>query len=279
MKVNGLRVSIAVLMTCHNRCDKTAACLRSLRRQGGLHERGVTLHLFLVDDGCTDGTVEAVLDLWAEAEIISGDGTLFWCGGMRKAWRAAASTDPDYYLLINDDTTIIADALEELLILAATPNHKVIAVAAIADPQTGTVVCGGHKGHRLTPVQPEGIPVQCDTMNANCALVPRAVFRLLGGLHDRYTHAMGDYDYGFAATRRGIKVIQSGQVLGFSEPNSRIGSWRDTKLPRAARLNLLWFSPTKGLPIVDWCTYCFRNYGWQWPLKCISPTLRVLFGK
>jgi GT2 family glycosyltransferase len=198
---------------------------------------------------------------------------------MRKAWRAAATTDPDYYLLLNDDTTIAVDALEELLSLAPTPDHKVIAVAAIADPRTGEVVCGGHKGHCVTPVQPEGIPVQCDTMNANCALVPRSVFRMVGGLHERYTHAIGDYDYGFTATRRGVNIIQSGRALGFTEPNSPKNSWRDPELSKAQRLKLLWFSPTKGLPFHEWCVYCFRNYGWKSVAKCFSPSLRILLGK
>lgn len=271
---------IAVVMACHNRKRSTVQCLERLQAQRQpVTPPGFALNIYLLDDGCTDGTPQEVSRLWPNAHIITGDGTLFWCGGMRQAWFAASATDPDYFLLLNDDTEITEDALRELLALAPTPHSMVIAVATIADPQTGKVVCGGHKGHRLTPIQPKGIPVQCDTMNANCALVPRAVFRLLGGLHKRYTHGMGDYDYGFSATRRGVKVVQSGQVLGFSEPNSKTGSWRDTKLPRAERLYLLWFSPTKGLPIVDWCTYCSRNYGWQWPLKCISPTLRVLFGK
>ena len=49
---------LAVLLTCHNRKDKTLACLESFY----LAEKpvGYTFDIFLVDDGSTDGTNNAV---------------------------------------------------------------------------------------------------------------------------------------------------------------------------------------------------------------------------
>jgi GT2 family glycosyltransferase len=274
---------IAVVMTCHNRRNLTIACLRSLKEQtilsGETNKNGYSLSLWLLDDASTDGTAEAVKTEWPGAKIITGDGKRYWCGGMRDAWERAASTDPDYFLLMNDDTTLEHGALEQLLALAPTPEDEVIAVAAIADPRSGRVVFGGHKAHELTPVQPAGKAEHCDTMNANCALITRTVRRKLGGLHRAYTHSMGDFDYGFAATRHGIQIIQSPNILGFSEPNAVKGTWRDKDLNMIERLSLLWFSPTRGLPFLEWCTYCFRNHAWCWPYKCLSPTIRILTGK
>jgi GT2 family glycosyltransferase len=252
--------TIAALVTCHNRRDTTLACIRSLRSQASsLARRGFQISLFLVDDACTDGTAESVLSVWPDANIRRGSGSLFWCGGMRKAWQHAEVSNPDYYLLLNDDTILRDQSVIELLTLAPTPEERLIAVAAIADPRNGNVVFGGHRGHDLTPVAATGRPEVCDTMNANCALIPRAVYQAIGILCSAYTHSMGDFDYGFLATRSGIPVVQSANVLGISEPNSEEGSWRDSSLSRLARLKLLWFSPTKGLPFFEWCRYC--NYG------------------
>jgi GT2 family glycosyltransferase len=231
-----------------------------------------------VDDGCTDGTADAVREVWPEATIIQGDGNLFWCGGMRVAWTAAAKTDPDYYLLLNDDTTITADAVAELLALAPSPRDEVIAVAPIADPETGEVVCGGHLGHAPRPVVPKGVPFLCHTMNANCTLVPRSVFRKIGMFHHSYTHAMGDFDYGFLASRNGVRVIQAGKVVGTSKTNPTLRTWRDRSLPRRERLRLLWKHP-KGLPFFEWATYTRRNMGPIWPYRAISPALRILAGR
>ncbi|NBO93936.1 MAG: glycosyltransferase family 2 protein [Planctomycetia bacterium] len=280
---DNVQMNIAVVMTCHNRRNLTIACLRSLKEQtiltGEAENKGYSLSLWLLDDASTDGTAEAVKKEWPGANITTGDGKRYWCGGMREAWERAAGADPDYFLLMNDDTTLEHDALEQLLRLAPTPEDRVIAVAAIADPRCGRVVFGGHKGHKLTPVQPAGKAEECDTMNANCTLITRAVRRSIGGLHSFYTHSMGDFDYGFAASRRGIRIVQSPKVLGFSEPNPTKGTWRDKELSKTERLELLWLSPTRGLPFLEWCTYCFRNHGWRWLYKCFSPTIRILAGK
>lgn len=278
---------IAALLACHNRKELTMRCLESLAQQTGrvLAEGRVgksvpaqfELQVFLLDDASTDGTADAAARAWPDIHVIAGTGELFWCGGMRVAWQHAQACDPDYYLLLNDDTTLEQDAIKCLLELAPSPQSEVIAVAPVADLETGEVVCGGHLGHEEHPLQPNGLPLDCDTMNANCSLVPRAVSRKVGIFHSGFTHAMGDYDYGFEATRLGVRIVQAGRVLAHTKPNDRASTWLDTSLPMSQRLRLLWSDPKGGLPFQEWCLYCRRNYGWIWPLRCVSPTLRVLF--
>lgn len=48
---------IAVLMTVHNRKDKTVTCLRHLFNVPRVF---LTIEVYLTDDACTDGTVAAV---------------------------------------------------------------------------------------------------------------------------------------------------------------------------------------------------------------------------
>jgi GT2 family glycosyltransferase len=115
-------------------------------------------------------------------------------------------------------------------------------------------------------------------MNANCVLVPWAVVQRIGIFHHGYTHAMGDFDYGFTARRAGIQMIASGRILGTSRPNPEVRTWRDTSLPRTERLRLLW-SDQKGLPFLEWATYARRNLGWTWPYRVLSPAMRVLAGR
>jgi GT2 family glycosyltransferase len=268
-------MDIAVLLTCHNRREKTSGCLWSLRNQIGLAASVFKLNIFLVDDGCNDGTAEAALRIWPSANIIAGDGSLFWCGGMRKAWLAAAPTNPDYYLLVNDDTILFDDAVERLLALCPTPEEPIIAVGAIRDPKTGHWAYGGLQAD--TPFVDGAAPARlCRTMNANCALIPRVVYERIGMFYSVYRHAMGDMDYGLQAGRNGIAVYETSSFVGECRLNPEAGSWKDRSLPRMVRWQKL--ISTKALPPIEWMHYCKRNCGVWWPRYVISPYIRILLG-
>ena len=58
----------AVLMTCHNRREKTKACLASLKNQD--LPAGLSLDLWLVDDGSSDGTADMVRETWRDAHLL-----------------------------------------------------------------------------------------------------------------------------------------------------------------------------------------------------------------
>ncbi|MBK1827823.1 glycosyltransferase family 2 protein [Haloferula rosea] len=265
---------IAVLMTCHNRRDQTLLCLRRLA--GQRLSPGCRLSVFLVDDGSDDGTSEAVRLEFPDARIIVGNGALYWCGGMRLAWSIAAEEDPEFYLLANDDTLLEPDAISMLLCMVRSAEARVIAVAAIHDGREGRPTYGGIRmGEGL--VHPTGSPERCDTFNGNAVLVPRAVFKELGMLHSTYTHGMGDFDYGYQASKNGVEVLQSPGFLGSCDRNPMTGSWRDRSLGRLRRLQIL-CSP-KGLPFREWLVFNRRNSGSKWLLRTLSPYVKVILGR
>src|SRR5689334_7452083 len=106
-------MTIGVLLTTRNRKEKTLTCIESLKRQR--LPADVSLEVFLTDDGSTDGTVDAVRQAYPSANIFKSDGSLFWAGGMRNSWTHALKEDLDFYLLLNDDTTLTADAIAVLI--------------------------------------------------------------------------------------------------------------------------------------------------------------------
>ena len=89
----------AVLLTVFNRKEKTLECLGRLFDQLPIED--LQIDVFLTDDGCTDGTAEAVENLFPSVHILKG----IWNRGMLMAWKAAAETrNYDAYLWLNDDT-------------------------------------------------------------------------------------------------------------------------------------------------------------------------------
>lgn len=248
----------------------------ALRGFSAFSSNRYVMNLFLVDDGSTDGTTAAVHETWPEATVIKGSGNLYWCGGMRAAWTVAATTDPEFFLLLNDDTLLFPNVLCDLLALAPTPYSRCIAVGAICDPVSGEWTYGGGDCDR--PFDPQsGSPRVCRSLNANCALIPRAIFREIGMFDEVYTHSMGDHAYGMTASRHGIAILETGRFVGECSRNNDEGTWRDTSLPRAQRWDRI-LSP-KGLPPKEWLAYCRISHGWKWPVPFVSPYLKVLVGR
>jgi GT2 family glycosyltransferase len=304
---------IAVLLACHNRRDKSVACLRALRAQASpilnfhflmpdgiatqnpasstspfpiqnqtsniQHQKtSVFIEVFLVDDGSSDGTPEAVHEAWPEAHILHGPGNLYWSRAMRLAWSEAGKSSPDHYLLLNDDTILAPFAVSDLLEVFSTQEASApIVVASICDPDTGLPSYGGMTTWNGKQEPPTGAVVRYATFNCNCVLVPKDAYKRLGMFHPAYQHAMADTDYGLHANRMGIPVLGSTRYLGTCKRNPVSGTWRDTSLRRAKRLALL--RSSKGLPPGPWITFCRRNLGPMWWFYVLSPYLRVLAGR
>jgi len=272
---------IAVLMTCHNRRDKTLRCLRALFAQ--TLPRDMILRVYLVDDGSSDGTAEAVASDFRKIRILKGDGSLYWCGGTRKAWAEAMKSDYDAYLWLNDDVVLLPGAIICLLETDKAVRHEEgragIIVGSCRDSETKKHTYGGliRKRSRIRipdkPVLPGEKMVPCDAMNGNVVLVTREAFRVLGNLCPEYSHSIGDADYGMVARRDGIPVWVAPGYLGECTYNTYTRKWINPKVPLRQRLNNM-CSPL-GLPPKEWYVYVRRHTGMLWPLYFIKPIVRV----
>jgi GT2 family glycosyltransferase len=262
---------IAALLTCFNRREKTLRCLRDLQAQSLPPQHAI--EIFLVDDGSRDGTGEGVREAFPQAHVIQGTGSLFWSRGMHLAWTQASKVDPDYYLLLNDDTFLFPGALIELLQATGGPENNIICVGSIVDPVTGEKVYGAQHTQVRPSFDTNGARQHCDTFNANCVLVPRQVYNLVGTLDPCYSHGLSDPDYGYRAFQKGTDIRESRKPLGQCAPNPITGTWQDDTLPVLKRLQLSQLRT--GLPWRDWLTYTRRHLGWKWPAYFVSPYLKI----
>ena len=105
--------------------------------------------MFVLDDASTDGTAEAVAQHHPDVRLLRGDGHQYWNGGMRRALDQAMAGDYDYYLWMNDDTTLVDDGVLALLLqteqqLRERGHDPVIVAGTTRHPETGELTYGGH---------------------------------------------------------------------------------------------------------------------------------------
>lgn len=221
-------VRIAVTIACFNRRDTTLRCLRSLLPQ---QTDDVKLEVYLVDDASPDGTGPAIREAFPEVHVLAGTGALFWGGGMHMAMSEAVKHPFDFVLWLNDDVTLRANALAELLAAHARAQIEhgaapSIIVGAVTDPATGRISYAGfdrrnwYHPAQVKPVLPRtGELTVCDSMNGNCVLIAAAAVERIGLIDGQLLHRYGDIDYGYRARRAGAQVLIAPEPVGNCSPN------------------------------------------------------------
>lgn len=270
---------VAILLTVHNRREKTLSCLDNcfLQIDAMKGEGKYNFSVFMVDDGSTDGTSEAVREKYPQVSILKGDGSLFWNQGMRLAWSEAAKSNPDFYLWLNDDTMMKEGALYSLMETSEFLRHRSIVVGTCED-SNGNLSYGGRNKRGLLITPDPDIPIPCYTFNGNLVLVPRHAYGILGNLEQRYHHTFGDYDYGVRAVRKEVSRVVCPGVLAECGRNPGVPRWRDSSYTLRERFRYL--NSPKGRPFREQFLFDLRDKGFLWAVghrlsiyfKTIFPT-------
>ncbi|PEX10219.1 glucosyl transferase [Priestia megaterium] len=269
---------ILVILTCFNRKEKTIKCINSLSNGN----KKLEFLFIVVDDNSKDGTVESLNTLPQDITILSGDGNLYWAGGMRKGIEYCHynKVKCDYVLYVNDDVDFYNGSIEKLV--KQEDNKEVVIVGATSN-NVGELTYGAlkHNGGRAkglySPVQPSS-KEQCDTFNMNCVLMPKIIFDKMGNLDNVYHHALADLDYGFRISKSGYGIYISENYVGICENNPIKGTWKDDSLKRVQRLKIK--ESIKGAPFKPWFYYLKKNFGLMAAVKySLSPYVRILMGK
>ncbi len=264
---------IAVVMTCHNRREKTLACVESL----SAHKSGTKLDFIIADSGSTDGTPQALEGMPQDIRILHCSEDCFWNAGMREGLNYVLEHEADYdhCLLVNDDVVFFPEALS-LLLEKAGENRVVVGSTCDAAGRMSYGAVGLRSRHfaRFAPLPP-GCGRKIDTFNGNCVLLPLGVLKAFGPPDPVYVHSMADYDYGLTLSRGGVELVQASGFVGNCEDNPVEGSWRDKSLGFWERLRKK--ESPKGLPAGDWYHFIRKNFGLLPALyHSLTPYLRIL---
>ena len=269
----GVKPHVAVLMACYNRKQKTLEAFNALTEA----LTGATFTVYLVDDGSTDGTSEAVTSAFPDTVVIRGDGNLFWAASMCLAERRAMRSHFDYLLWLNDDTHLRPNAIDEMLELSRQ-QPKAIIVGATVDPASGQTTYGGRMRVDSHPQRFSLVAVSdsvqvVNNFNGNCVLIPASIRQLLGPIDGSFPHAFADDDYGQRAMTRGVAMLQAPSFVGYCATNP----------PRPAPAGFVqrWrhYESPKVLPWRAQYQYMRRHGDATWPVWFAASVVRRMAGQ
>lgn len=212
-------MTIWAVTAFHNRRAVAERFVRCLLSQTCEEE----IRLVAVDDGSTDGTAQSVRELFPAAELIAGNGRLFWGGSMQKIYLRLRErvADDDVVFYANDDSQFEPDFIALAAnALRSRPNDLLTGCGY--GVKTGYYLDGPvhfslENGAVTNP--PAGSEGNCASTRA--LFLTGRVYRELGGFHPiLIPHYASDYEYTLRANRRGHRI--------FSDPSVRYRFTEDT---------------------------------------------------
>ena len=208
-------------MRCLNSLNKTFLLFKGVRH---------TVDVYLTDDGCTDGTAEAVLalDLAFSVNILKGSGSLYWNGGMNNSWRAALENGPyDGYLWLNDDTIVLDNFWQDITIADEESikhyGKKGIYVGSTCNSMDGKFTYGGFNFTTYWTLKDEYVLPngrdfhECHCAHGNITYISNDVVKKMGVLCDKYVHGGGDHDYTYLAYKAGVPILVMPHYCGICD--------------------------------------------------------------
>lgn len=194
--------------------DDTIECLKSLQQLSYPNAR-----ILLVDNASTDGTIEAVRNIFSGIEIIVNETNLRFAGGNNVGIKHALHQDAKYVVLLNNDTVVDQDFLTHLVHVAE--ENALVGMAGpkiyyFQEPRRiwsagGTIEWWkgwiSHVGIREHDRGQYDNVREVDYLTACCVLVKREVIEKIGPLDKSYFIYGEDADWCIRATRAGYKLL------------------------------------------------------------------------
>ena len=241
-----------------NRREDTLTCLHSLQQLAYPAYR-----LLVIDNGSSDGSVEAIRREFPAAEVLVNEHNLGFAAGANIGLRHALSQGADFVFLVNNDTTVDPRALHEL-VRAAHASDVGMAAPMIyfdSDPAVIWSVGGGWNplllemtgGHGRGPDDGRWSEVVERPVLVGCGLLlRRELLEEVGLFDERFFMYYEDSDLCLRARSAGFRLILvPAAKMWHKVATSSGGSDSPSERYQMARSSVLFFRK--------------QAHPWQWP--------------
>jgi GT2 family glycosyltransferase len=221
---------VYIIIPVHNRKAVTLKCLKNLADNGDLDK----YYVIVVDDGSTDGTSEAVHDLYPEVIILTGDGNLWWTGAIEKGMKYAYERGAHYFIWLNDDCYPHEGAIGRLTDLCSS-SSKIIAGGQCYDPDTLQKSYAGIVLQKNDIIEVASLTrkvIECDAISGHLACISRQLVQEIGYPDSqKFPHYYGDHIYTLTAKKIGYKLIIEEKATAFAKNDHPEVSWLNPDKP------------------------------------------------
>jgi GT2 family glycosyltransferase len=206
--------TISVCIAHYRGIELIDACIASVRAQLG----GIDAEIVVHDDASPDGSAAHLREKHPDVKLIASAENAGFCVANN---RMAALAQGDWLLLLNNDATLLPDALQTLLAEAERIGRPAILTLPQYDTETGELLdIGCMLDPFLNPV-PNRDPARSEigTVHGACLWIPKSLWQELGGFLEWFGSVAEDLYLCCRARLAGYPV----RALGESGYQHRVG--------------------------------------------------------
>ena len=204
-----------VVVLSFNDAQSTLRCIRSIRT----HLTLPGLRVVVVDNGSTTSRMPSIEPGFPPVTVLYTGANLGFAGGVNFALRRIRTDEPDYVLLLNNDTLVYEDFISPLLDFMDGNPKVAVAGPIITDQDSGSIQSAGIwlSGFLLLARNPyfradpaellgHGWPIRADYVAGSAMLVRVSTFREIGLLDERFFLYEEEVDFCLRARETGHEI-------------------------------------------------------------------------
>ena len=267
--------SVYILIPVHNRKLVTLHLLEQLNRTKSLD----LYHVIIIDDGSTDGTSEAIADLYPQVIILKGDGNLWWTGAIVMGMQYAMEKGAGFLIWLNDDTIPNFATIPKLVNICQEDSRIIASAQCYGDENLSSPTYGAQQKRglsvRLRSTAPGAIQ-KCDALSGNLVCFSSDVVRAIGYPNaSRVPHCQADIIYTYQAKKAGFIPMVIGDAIAICDMNPLDIGWINSPVNMINRWKTIGSPKSNIYPPAYWY-YCQQFYGLLGIIPFINVYLRLI---
>ncbi len=212
-----------IVIPTFNRWDEARVSLQCISQSTYRNFR-----VLLIEDACSDGTVEKCRAEFPEVEILHGNGDLWWSGAINMGTQHALERGAELVMWINDDVRVEPETIGHLVATVERNGPRSIACARIKLTDSSAPEWRGgpppwhpeFNGRKSNEVPAQGdVPIE-HPPGGQGVVIPAQCVREIGQIDVRnFPHYWADHDFHYRAMRAGYKYFITAEAVVWNVPN------------------------------------------------------------